>query len=87
MLSDCRTPYLFVAEQRTLVFFSFGPTDAKFVTASDDGTVRVWDFLRCHEEHILRGHGADVKQVQEAIYCVKKLQKVWLDFVKSYSYT
>nr|XP_039250816.1 pre-mRNA 3' end processing protein WDR33-like [Styela clava] len=42
---------------------SFGPTDHKFTTASDDGTVRVWDFLRCHEERILRGHGADVKQV------------------------
>jgi len=42
---------------------SFNPTDAKFVTASDDGTVRVWDFLRCREEHILRGHGSDVKQV------------------------
>ena len=27
----------------------------------DDGTVRVWDFLRCTEERILRGHGADVK--------------------------
>lgn len=42
---------------------SFCPTDSKFVTASDDGTVRVWDFLRCHEEKILRGHGAEVKQV------------------------
>nr|XP_002129198.1 pre-mRNA 3' end processing protein WDR33 [Ciona intestinalis] len=41
----------------------FGPTDAKFATASDDGTVRIWDFLRCQEEHILKGHGADVKQV------------------------
>ena len=34
---------------------SFCPTDAKFATCSDDGTVRVWDFLRCHEERILRG--------------------------------
>ncbi|MEQ2191323.1 hypothetical protein XENOCAPTIV_026564 [Xenoophorus captivus] len=42
---------------------SFSPTDNKFATCSDDGTVRIWDFLRCHEERILRGHGADVKCV------------------------
>ncbi|XP_076472222.1 uncharacterized protein LOC143301721 isoform X2 [Babylonia areolata] len=42
---------------------SFCPTDTKFATCSDDGTVRVWDFLHCHEERILRGHGADVKCV------------------------
>lgn len=35
--------------------FSFSPTDNKFATCSDDGTVRIWDFLRCHEERILRG--------------------------------
>ena len=34
---------------------SFCPTDQKYATCSDDGTVRVWDFLRCHEERILRG--------------------------------
>jgi polyadenylation factor subunit 2 len=32
-------------------------------TCSDDGTVRVFDFLRSSEEFILRGHGADVKCV------------------------
>ncbi|KAL4220791.1 WD repeat-containing protein 33 [Mactra antiquata] len=42
---------------------SFCPTDSKFASCSDDGTVRVWDFLRCYEEKILRGHGADVKCV------------------------
>ncbi|XP_064611649.1 pre-mRNA 3' end processing protein WDR33-like [Liolophura sinensis] len=42
---------------------SFCPTDSKFSTCSDDGTVRVWDFMRCHEERILRGHGSDVKCV------------------------
>ncbi|XP_071945078.1 pre-mRNA 3' end processing protein WDR33-like [Antedon mediterranea] len=40
---------------------TFSPTDAKFATCSDDGSVRVFDFFRCHEERILRGHGADVK--------------------------
>lgn len=34
---------------------SFCPTDAKFASSSDDGTVRIWDFMRCHEEKILRG--------------------------------
>ncbi len=42
---------------------SFCPTDSKFATCSDDGTIRIWDFMRCLEERILRGHGADVKGV------------------------
>ena len=42
---------------------SFCPTDAKFASCSDDGTVRIWDFLRCHEERILRGmsSGSDAR--------------------------
>ncbi|XP_071511323.1 uncharacterized protein [Diadema antillarum] len=43
---------------------SFAPFDSKFCSCSDDGTVRIWDFLRCHEERILRGHGADVRCVE-----------------------
>ncbi|XP_065060829.1 uncharacterized protein LOC135688058 [Rhopilema esculentum] len=39
----------------------FSPTDNKFATCSDDGTVKIWDFYRCQEERVLRGHGADVK--------------------------
>uniref|UniRef100_A0A914WSN5 Uncharacterized protein n=1 Tax=Plectus sambesii TaxID=2011161 RepID=A0A914WSN5_9BILA len=42
---------------------SFAPTDVKLATASDDGTARVWDFARCSEERILRGHGSDVRTV------------------------
>lgn len=34
---------------------SFCPSDAKFASCSDDGTVRVFDFLRCQEERVLRG--------------------------------
>ena len=41
---------------------SFSPTDVKFASCSDDGTVRIWDFYTRTEEKILRGHGADVKQ-------------------------
>jgi len=47
------------ASNVTFFFFfwtgSFSPTDHKLATCSDDGTVRIWDFLRCHEERILRG--------------------------------
>ncbi|KAL3313244.1 WD repeat-containing protein 33 [Cichlidogyrus casuarinus] len=42
---------------------SFCPLDAKFVSCSDDSTVRIWDFNRCTEERVLRGHGADVRCV------------------------
>ena len=35
----------------------------KLVTGSDDATARVWDFARCNEERVLRGHGADVRSV------------------------
>ena len=34
-----------------------------YLSGSDDGTVRVWDFFTCREERVLRGHGADVKCV------------------------
>lgn len=36
-------------------WYSFCPSDSKFATCSDDGTVRIWDFMKCHEEKILRG--------------------------------
>jgi WD40 repeat protein len=43
------------------VFFSFCPTDKKFVTCSDDSLVKIWDFYSCTEERAMRGHGAEVK--------------------------
>ena len=48
-----------------IIFSSFfdSPTDAKFASCSDDGTVRVWDFFSCTEERVLRGHGSDVRCV------------------------
>eukprot|EP00040_Diaphanoeca_grandis_P015724 m.80586 g.80586 ORF g.80586 m.80586 type:complete len:708 (+) comp25324_c0_seq1:186-2309(+) len=42
---------------------SFAPTDKKFATCSDDGTVRIFDFKTAKEEQVLRGHGSDVKAV------------------------
>lgn len=41
----------------------FSPTDLKLVSCSDDVTVKIWDFATCKEEHILTGHGWDVKCV------------------------
>ena len=43
---------------------SFAPSDAKFATCSDDGSIRVWDFAECVEERCLTGHGWDVRNVQ-----------------------
>ncbi|KAL7676512.1 hypothetical protein ACOME3_002765 [Neoechinorhynchus agilis] len=42
---------------------SYSPNDLKFATCSDDGTVRIFDFYRCEEEAVLKGHGSDVKCV------------------------
>lgn len=39
-----------------VLLFSFSPSDNKFVTCSDDGTLRIWDFFRYQEERILRGN-------------------------------
>ena len=36
---------------------AFAPTDLKFATASDDATVRIWDFARCASDVTLAGHG------------------------------
>jgi polyadenylation factor subunit 2 len=43
------------------VLFSFSPSDTKFVTCSDDGTLRIWDFFRYQEERILRGKTTDLE--------------------------
>ena len=42
---------------------AFAPSDLKFVTCSDDTTLKVWDFARCQQESVLAGHGGDVKAV------------------------
>jgi len=53
----------FQAHKEALRGLSFCPTDHKFASCSDDGSVRVFDFAVCVEERILKGHGADVKCV------------------------
>ncbi|KAB0798586.1 hypothetical protein PPYR_09579 [Photinus pyralis] len=61
--SNMNNVKMFQAHKEALRGISFSPFDSKFVTCSDDGTLRTWDFLRYQEEKILRGHGADVKCV------------------------
>lgn len=61
--SNMNNVKMFQGHKEPVRGISFCPTDVKFTTCSDDGTVRIWDFQRCHEEKILRGHGADVKCV------------------------
>lgn len=41
----------------------FCPNDSKFVTASDDTTIKIWDFTRAEAESTIKGHGWDVKCV------------------------
>ncbi|KAL7060334.1 hypothetical protein AAHC03_09570 [Spirometra sp. Aus1] len=54
---------MYQAHKEPIRGVSFSPFDTKFVTCSDDSTVRIWDFLRCTEERVLRGHGSDVRSV------------------------
>uniref|UniRef100_A0A7S3JS06 Anaphase-promoting complex subunit 4 WD40 domain-containing protein n=1 Tax=Aureoumbra lagunensis TaxID=44058 RepID=A0A7S3JS06_9STRA len=41
----------------------FAPSDAKFATGGDDGTLSVWDLERFEEERSLIGHGWDIKTI------------------------
>ena len=43
---------------------SFSPDDRRFATASDDATVRIWNFEQSKEERVLSGHGWDVRCVE-----------------------
>lgn len=61
--SNMNNVKMFQAHKDPVRRVSFAPTDAKFASCSDDGTVRVWDFFTCAEERVLRGHGSDVKCV------------------------
>lgn len=40
---------------------TFSPTDQKFASCSDDGTIKIFNFLDATEERSLTGHGWDVK--------------------------
>jgi polyadenylation factor subunit 2 len=61
--SNMNNVKMFQAHKEPVRQVSFSPTDSKFASCSDDGTIRIWDFQKCYEERVLRGHGADVKCV------------------------
>jgi WD40 repeat protein len=37
------------------MIYRFSPTDVKFATASDDGTIKIWNFNEGTEEKVLTG--------------------------------
>lgn len=43
---------------------SFAHSDARYCTASDDATIRIWDSARSACERVLRGHNWDVRRAQ-----------------------
>jgi len=59
--SNMNNVKMFQAHKEPVRQVSFSPSDTKFASCSDDGTVRIWDFQKCMEERVLRGHGSDVK--------------------------
>ena len=35
---------------------TFCPTDSKFASCSDDGTIKIWSFANAQEERVLTGY-------------------------------
>ncbi|XP_022822896.1 pre-mRNA 3' end processing protein WDR33-like isoform X1 [Spodoptera litura] len=62
--SNMNNVKMYQAHKEAVRGISFSPSDSKIVTCSDDGSLRIFDFYRCQEERVMRGHGADVKCVQ-----------------------
>lgn len=52
---------VFRAHEANIRDIAFSLSDLKFATASDDGAIHVWDFVRCELERRLTGHGWDVR--------------------------
>jgi len=51
----------FQAHEEAVRDMDFGPLWDKFITASDDSTLRLWDFARGVKEVAFEGHGWDVR--------------------------
>ncbi|KPI39309.1 Polyadenylation factor subunit 2 [Cyphellophora attinorum] len=54
-------PHQFKAHEAPIRDLAFSPTDTKFVTASDDNNLKVWDFHTSQMESTYTDHGWDVK--------------------------
>jgi polyadenylation factor subunit 2 len=52
------------AHKEAIRDISFSRSDHKFVSCSDDVSIKIWDFAQCVEEATLTGHGWDVKCVE-----------------------
>ncbi|KIX05888.1 uncharacterized protein Z518_03861 [Rhinocladiella mackenziei CBS 650.93] len=54
-------PHQFKGHDAPIRDLAFAPTDTKFVTASDDNTLKIWDFTSSTNESTFSDHGWDVK--------------------------
>ena len=54
-------PHQFKAHDAPIRDLAFSPSDTKFVTASDDNTLKIWDFTSSTNESTFSDHGWDVK--------------------------
>jgi polyadenylation factor subunit 2 len=54
-------PHQFKAHESPIRDLAFSPSDTKFVTASDDNTLKIWDFHSSKNESTFTDHGWDVK--------------------------
>ena len=54
-------PHQFKAHDAPIRDLAFAPSDSKFVTASDDNTLKIWDFTSSTNESTFSEHGWDVK--------------------------
>ncbi|EXJ72697.1 uncharacterized protein A1O5_03844 [Cladophialophora psammophila CBS 110553] len=54
-------PHQFKGHDAPIRDLAFAPSDAKFVTASDDNTLKIWDFTSSTNESTFTEHGWDVK--------------------------
>jgi polyadenylation factor subunit 2 len=61
--SNMNNLQILTAHREAVRDLSFSPDDGKFVSASDDSTMKIWAFEEAREEKSLKGHGWDVKCV------------------------
>ena len=54
-------PHQFKGHDAPIRDLAFAPTDSKFVTASDDNTLKIWDFTSSQNISTFSEHGWDVK--------------------------